>query len=105
MQWPWHYHIYRVHRKLTERLIASGVECGVCEPMSDVVECTCCEEFEEAVAKLKDNEVNCITQHPGFNSVYALMSKFCKLLIMAIDKIMVTIMMKKFTSRLIYYLF
>ena len=39
------------------------------EPMSDVVECTCCKECKEVIAKLEGNGVNCITQLPSFNSV------------------------------------
>ena len=75
-QWPCHNHMYKVHGKLTERLIVSGAACGVCQPMSDVVECTWCKGCKEVVAKLEDNEVNYITQHPGFNSVEASMSMF-----------------------------
>ena len=49
--------------------------------MPDAVECTRCKECEEVVAMLEGNEVKCITQHPGFNSVcldfHALQTAYC----------------------------
>ena len=37
--------------------------------MPEVVECVCCKESaQEVVTRMEDYEVNCITQHPAFNS-------------------------------------
>ena len=61
---------YRVDRKRIHCISCFRCECGVCKPIPEVVECVCCKESaQEVVNKMEDYEVNCITQHPGFNSV------------------------------------
>ena len=42
--------------------------CGLCVAMPTVAESICCAEIEKIQEK-KGEEVNCITMHPGFQSV------------------------------------
>ena len=44
-------------------------ECGRCLPMPEAVECNCCMESENVVAKLEGSGARCITQHEGFDAV------------------------------------
>lgn len=37
--------------------------------MPEIVECQCCQECEEIAAKLEGSDVDCITEHEGFDAV------------------------------------
>lgn len=37
--------------------------------MPEIIQCNCCHESDEIVAKLEGSEAQCITQHEGFDAV------------------------------------
>ena len=43
--------------------------CGHCIAMPTSEECVCCEEIPQIQQKKENEEVSCITLHPGFASV------------------------------------
>jgi hypothetical protein len=58
---------------LTNRMSVSVSEwcsCGKCELMPTVVECICCKEIPQVLAKLAESDnAQCITQHAKFDAV------------------------------------
>ena len=40
--------------------------CGCCVQCDEADECKCCDEIQEIKMKMYDHNLDCITQHPGF---------------------------------------